>query len=407
MLDLLGDVCPSHDCLLTTLDMMGRDSQRLLLLATGLIGLAGAETIPSCWNGCITAAVEANPACYDSYGAGIEATSCYCGQEQGGYATDVECCANAVCAATDYAAGRVVARSICSSLGQPDLTDGSFVCGTSTTIFYTGIADAGTITAASPTTAAGSTKAAASVGSSTSALASNVLTASCGSPTFTSVIASATTTSFPLIGCAPNNPSCCPYNINVGGALSACPTGYSTISNTACCPSGWSLYSSPLGNEVPCVTTPVFDLTAPNSTATGTSVVVIVNRIFALQYQLSTATTSAAAASSGLSTGAKAGIGAGVGVTALAVIIGIAVFLIKHHKRTPPTQASASAHPGNMQYPGTSELHSTPASNTVAPVSYVFKPGFMEADSRPLETSPHHNGYVEADNTAQPTRYEL
>ena len=114
---------------------MGRDSQRLLLLATGLIGLAGAETIPSCWvcenifinkavltrrqNGCITAAVEANPACYDSYGAGIEATSCYCGQEQGSYATDVECCANAVCAATDYAAGRVVARSICSSSVLP------------------------------------------------------------------------------------------------------------------------------------------------------------------------------------------------------------------------------------------------------------------------------------------------
>ena len=45
-------------------------------------------------NGCITAAVEANPACYDSYGAGIQATSCYCGQEQGAYATDVECCAN-------------------------------------------------------------------------------------------------------------------------------------------------------------------------------------------------------------------------------------------------------------------------------------------------------------------------
>jgi hypothetical protein len=159
---------------------------------------------------------------------------------------------------------------------------------------------------------------------------------------------------------------------------------------------------------VPCVTTPVFDLTAPNSTATGTTVVVIVNRIFALQYQLSTATTSAAA-SSGLSTGAKAGIGAGVGVAVLAVIIGAVFFLVKHYKRTPSTQASGSAPPGNMQYAaatGTSELHSTPASNTVAPVSYVFKPGFMEADSTPLETSPHH-GYVEADDTVQPARYEL
>jgi hypothetical protein len=158
---------------------------------------------------------------------------------------------------------------------------------------------------------------------------------------------------------------------------------------------------------VPCVTTPVFDLTAPNSTATGTTVVVIVNRIFALQYQLSTATTSAAAASSGLSTGAKAGLGAGVGVAALAVIIGVVFLLVKHHKRTPPTQASAP--PENMQYAaatGPSELHSTAASNKGPHVSYVFKPGFMEADSTPLETSPHH-GYVKADDAVQRPRYEL
>jgi hypothetical protein len=157
------------------------------------------------------------------------------------------------------------------------------------------------------------------------------------------------------------------------------------------------------------VTTPVFDLTAPNSTATGTTVVVIVNRIFALQFQLSTATTSAAAAKSGLSTGAKVGLGAGVGVGALAVVIGVVFFFVKHHKRTPPTQASASAPPGNMQYTGAagaSELHSTPASNTGAPLSYVFKPGFMEADSTPLGTSPHH-GYVEADGAVQLARYEL
>jgi hypothetical protein len=157
------------------------------------------------------------------------------------------------------------------------------------------------------------------------------------------------------------------------------------------------------------VTTPVFDLTAPNSTATGTTVVVIVNQIFALQYQLSTATTSAAAASSGLSTGAIAGLGAGGGVAVLAAIIGVVFFLIKHYKRTPPTQASASAPPGNMQYAaatGPSELHSTPASNAVAPMRYVFKPGFMEADSTPLETSPHH-GYVEVDGAVQPARHEL
>jgi len=30
----------------------------------------------------------------------------------------------------------------------------------------------------------------------------------------------------------------------------------------------------------------------------------------------------------------------------------------------------------------------------------------MEADSKPLETSPHH-GYVEVDAVVQPARYEL
>jgi hypothetical protein len=144
----------------------------------------------------------------------------------------------------------------------------------------------------------------------------------------------------------------------------------------------------------------MFDLTAPNSTTIGTTVVVIISGIFALQYQLLTTTTSTAAASSRLSTGAKAGLGAGVGVAALAVIIGVVFFLVKHHKHTPSTQASALAPPKNMQYvaaAGARELHSTPASNTVAPLSYVFKPGFMEADSTPLETSPHH-GYVEVED---------
>ena len=114
---------------------MGRDSQRLLLLAAGLIGLAGADTIPSCWvcknifvnkavltrrqDSCITTAVEANPACFHSYGVGVQATSCYCGPDQGGYLTNVECCANELCAATDFSTGRVIARSICASSVLP------------------------------------------------------------------------------------------------------------------------------------------------------------------------------------------------------------------------------------------------------------------------------------------------
>jgi hypothetical protein len=115
--------------------MMGRDSQHLLLLATGLIGLAGADTIPSCWvcenifvnkavltrrqDSCVTRAVEANPACFDSYGAGVQATSCYCGTDQRAYLTDVECCAYELCAATDFSTGRAIGRSVCASLVLP------------------------------------------------------------------------------------------------------------------------------------------------------------------------------------------------------------------------------------------------------------------------------------------------
>ncbi len=64
---------------------------------------------------CVTKAVEANPACFHSYGLEVQATSCYCGPDQGGYLTNVACCANELCAATDFLTGRVIARSECAS----------------------------------------------------------------------------------------------------------------------------------------------------------------------------------------------------------------------------------------------------------------------------------------------------
>src|SRR6202034_2555545 len=107
----------------------------LLLLAAGLIGLAGADAVPSCWvcenifvnkavltrrqDSCITTAVEANPECVYSYGVGVQATSCYCGSDQGSYLTNVECCANKLCAATDFLTGRLIGRSVCASSVPP------------------------------------------------------------------------------------------------------------------------------------------------------------------------------------------------------------------------------------------------------------------------------------------------
>jgi hypothetical protein len=115
--------------------MMGRDSQRLLLLIAGLIGLAGADIIPSCWvcenifvnkavltriqAGCVTTAVEANPACIYAYGMGFLATSCYCGPDQGGHLTNAVCCAKERCDATNFSIGHVIGRSVCASSVLP------------------------------------------------------------------------------------------------------------------------------------------------------------------------------------------------------------------------------------------------------------------------------------------------
>jgi hypothetical protein len=114
---------------------------------------------------------------------------------------------------------------------------------------------------------------------------------------------------------------------------------------------------------------------------------VIVNRIFALQYQLSTST--AAAASSGLSTGAKAGIGVGAALGAILVIAGLAIFLLKRRKRSTPTAQTGHSSTG------VTELDTQGATNkptTGVTPSYGFRPGIAEADGSGVQ---------------QPTRYEL
>lgn len=41
---------------------------------------------------------------------------------------------------------------------------------------------------------------------------------------------------YPWVGCSYEDPSCCPFDVNVGGILSVCPADYITTSG-ACCPS--------------------------------------------------------------------------------------------------------------------------------------------------------------------------
>lgn len=41
---------------------------------------------------------------------------------------------------------------------------------------------------------------------------------------------------YPRLGCSNEEPGCCPFDVQIGGALSVCPDDYSTTSG-ACCPS--------------------------------------------------------------------------------------------------------------------------------------------------------------------------
>ena len=64
-----------------------------------------------------------------------------------------------------------------------------------------------------------------------------LLQGSCTIPQFASVtIDGGGTLEYPWLGCSNLDPSCCPFDISVGGLLSVCPSDYFTTSG-ACCPS--------------------------------------------------------------------------------------------------------------------------------------------------------------------------
>ncbi|KAL9039396.1 MAG: hypothetical protein Q9180_002555 [Flavoplaca navasiana] len=140
---------------------------------------------------------------------------------------------------------------------------------------------------------------------------------------------------YPWAGCSYNRPGCCPFDVNVGGTLSVCPSDYTTTSN-ACCPSGWSIHTSSIGNQIPCVTVLSTPLAAPSVTGLRKRAndlrkrapvsVIVTSQLYSLKYSLN-------AKKSGLSAGAKAGIAVGIIVGAALGALLVAFIIHKRKQR--------------------------------------------------------------------------
>ncbi|KAL8678122.1 MAG: hypothetical protein Q9186_005493 [Xanthomendoza sp. 1 TL-2023] len=153
-----------------------------------------------------------------------------------------------------------------------------------------------------------------------------LFTGTCTTPEFAMVTMSGGgVLEYPWAGCSYDRPGCCPFDVNVGGSLSVCPSDYTTTSN-ACCPSGWSIHTSSIGNNVPCVSSLATPLAAPSATGLKKRApvsVIVTSQLYTLKYALKPQ-------KSGLSTGAKAGIAVGV---AVAAIFGALLIAFIIHKR--------------------------------------------------------------------------
>ena len=148
-----------------------------------------------------------------------------------------------------------------------------------------------------------------------------LLTGSCTVAQIASTsLADGSVVEYPWVGCSPELPNCCPYNLHNEGPLTICPTDYSTTSGT-CCPSGWSLLPTPLlPGLTPCYTTPALALVPPTATSGGGSAAASVTAATAISTQLFTLSyTITSAPSQGLSIGAIVGIA--IGAAAFVVLL--------------------------------------------------------------------------------------
>ncbi|MCJ1410391.1 hypothetical protein MMC19_004476 [Ptychographa xylographoides] len=180
-----------------------------------------------------------------------------------------------------------------------------------------------------------------------------LLTESCTIANIATYSFGTNTLEYPWVGCSPESPECCPFDLSQEGPLTVCPTDYFTTIS-ACCPSGWSLLPTPLlPNLTPCYTTPALALVPPSAASSSSTLAsTISSQLFTLRYTLTDPPTPI------LSLGAKIGIA--VGSAGFVLLLALLFFLTRWHRHAQKNKAlleativRASTNPtnaGEMQY---------------------------------------------------------
>ncbi|KAL8649742.1 MAG: hypothetical protein Q9226_005449, partial [Calogaya cf. arnoldii] len=253
--------------------------------------------VPSCAQACLVNSIS------EQKGCGPSDIGCLCKTNE--FVNVVACCILQSCSAADQA--RAIKENV-RACGSANVTVPDYL-GCSPALASKFSASAGTVTQLS-NTAIQSAVMIPTNGPIAAFTGRPLFTGTCTSPEFAMVTMNGGgVLEYPWAGCSYNRPGCCPFDVNVGGSLSVCPSDYITTSN-ACCPSGWSIYTSSIGNQIPCVTVLATPLAAPSATGLRKSKrapvsVIVTSQLYTLKYSLKSK-------KSGLSAGAKAGIAVGV-----------------------------------------------------------------------------------------------
>ncbi|KAL8670301.1 MAG: hypothetical protein Q9168_005156 [Polycauliona sp. 1 TL-2023] len=273
-------------------------------LATASAQNLNISDVPTCAHGCLVNSISEQTSC------GLADVACLC--KSSDFINVVACCVTSSCSNADQSKAISANVKLCANAGvtisnnqgcNPSLAS-KFSSSTAsvTQVGDAQIQSAGTLPTSGPVA---------------NFNGHPLFTGTCTSPEFAMYTldgpGGAAVLQFPWAGCSFDRPGCCPYDIQLGGELSVCPSDYITTSN-ACCPSGWSIHTSTIGNQLPCVTSLATPLSAPSSSATGLRKrapvsVIITNQLYSLKYSLETQ-------KPGLSAGAKAGIAVGIVVGA-------------------------------------------------------------------------------------------
>ncbi|CAO1604659.1 hypothetical protein XANCAGTX0491_008202 [Xanthoria calcicola] len=273
----------------------------LLTVATALWFVAASaqslniSEVPTCAHGCLVNSISEQTAC------GAADIGCLCRSSD--FINVVACCISSSCSNADQAKAVTANGRLCSNA---NVSIPNYL-GCSPSLASKFSASAATITRVS-NAAIQSAVTVPTSGPLATFTGRPLFTGTCTTPEFAMVtLSGGGVLEYPWAGCSSNRPACCPFDINVGGYLSVCPSDYTTTSS-ACCPSGWSIHTSSIGNQIPCVTVLSTPLAAPSATGLRKRApisVIVTSQLYSLKYNLKPK-------KSGLSAGAKAGIAVGV-----------------------------------------------------------------------------------------------